>query len=106
MRVHAHKCVCVRVRVCARTCAWVRVRVCVCACAYVCECIVYLSVCVCAHGYVCVCALVCVRACTRIGIEDVLPLGVLPPQERASLQAVCPLEERLKRLTRPVPVHA
>jgi hypothetical protein len=60
--------------------------------------------------YVCVCAYVCVQIhvheCACEGIEDVLPLGVLPPQERASLQAVCPLEGWLKRVSRPVPVYA
>jgi len=51
-----------------------------------------------------------VRACACEGIEDALPLGVLPPQERASfLSCLSPLEGlegRLGRLSRPVFIHA
>ena len=76
-------------RACTRTCVFVCVRICVCV-TYVCACVdgcvptcVHLlctcaCVCVCARAYV-------VRACACEGIEDALPLGVLPPQERASL---------------------
>ena len=39
----------------------------------------------CTHTYVCACGHVRVRACACEGIEGALPLGVLPPQERASL---------------------
>jgi len=46
-----------------------------------------LSVCVRVGVRACVC--VRVRACTFEGFEGVLSLGVLPPQERASLPA-CP----------------
>jgi len=75
---------------------------------YVRVCVRYVLVRVCARTceYVCVCVRVRVHACACEGIEDDLPLGVLPPQERASLQAVCPLEGRLKKLSWPVPVHA
>ena len=70
------------------------------------HCVLCTCVCVCVCARVLVCVRVRVRACACDGIEDVLPLGVLPPQERASLQAVCPLEGRLNKLSRPVPVHA
>ena len=98
--MHARTCVCVRVCVCVYVC----VRACTCVRAlftcvrvYI---VVYLRVCVCVRAHVRVCArtcvralmCVCVRTCVRAyvracacrGIEDALPLGVLPPQERAS----------------------
>jgi len=86
--VHA----CAYVRVCVRVCVFV----CVCVRArtvvYVCVRVRHLLVCVratcvCVHVCtgMCVCACVRVRACACEGIEDALPLGVLPPQKRASL---------------------
>ena len=111
LRVRAHTCACMRMCACMLcTCLCVR------ACAYVCACVVYMSVCVYSCVRTCVrcarvrvfayvCARVLVRACTCGGIEDALPLGVFPPQERA--QAFCPpggLVGRLGRLSRPVPV--
>jgi hypothetical protein len=59
---------------------------------------------------VCVCMRVRVRACACEGIEGALPLGVLPPQERASLprclSTLGAFKGRLGRLSRPVPIHA
>jgi hypothetical protein len=51
-----------------------------------------------------------VRACAFEGIEDALPLGVLPPQEKASL-LIClsplgALSGGQGGHSRPVPVHA
>ena len=78
-------CVCVRIRVCVRrvhACVYCRVR----------ACIVYVRACV--YGcvrtfvrvvYLCVCVRVRVRAYACEGIEDALPLGVLPSQKRVSL---------------------
>jgi len=107
--LHVHACVRMRMCACVRLCTYVRV----CACAYVyvyahtcvralrtCVrvytyvCVVYLCLCMCVRAYVCMCAYMCacgcvcayvVRACAWEGIEDALPLGVLPHQERASL---------------------
>jgi hypothetical protein len=75
------------VSVCACVCVYAYVCVCACVLVHVCACCVLVRVCarvrVCA--YVCARTYVCMRACTFEGIEDALPLGVLPPQERASL---------------------
>jgi len=74
---------------------WVRAHMCVCACTYVYACVytvVYVRVCmryVLVRVFVCVrvrvCVRVCVRSCACERIEDAVPLGVLPPQDRASL---------------------
>jgi hypothetical protein len=107
MRVCAYVHVCVHARTCVCACAHVCVlcvRACVCIrlCTYLCACVMYLRVCV----RIRVCVRVRVRACKCEGTEDALSLGVLPPQERSSLQAVCPLEGRLGRLSQTVPIHA
>ena len=66
-------------------------------------CNVYLCVCEC----VCVHARVRMRACACVGIEDALPLCVLPPRQTAKLFVhLGGLEGRFGRLSRPVPVHA
>ena len=73
---------------CACVCVCVRVRMCACVrCVRACVC-VHVCTCVCACGY-CVCTHVRVRACACEGIADALLLGVLSPQERASLPAAC-----------------
>jgi hypothetical protein len=90
-------CLCVHMRVCM--CMYVRICVRVCVCAYVYACIVYVLACVysciracvralCTCVYVCACVCVRtyvyvrvrVRACTCEGVEDALPLSVLPPK--------------------------
>jgi hypothetical protein len=88
-----HVRVCVRVytivyvRVCVR---YVLVRVCLCVC-----------MCVCAYVYAC--GYVCVHAHVKGLKTPFLLVSFLPPQDRASLQAVCPLEGRLGKLSCPVP---
>ena len=87
---------CVRAHVCG-ACAYVRVCVRVCVRVYI---VVYLTcvreLCTCACVCLCVfvrervCVRVRVRACACEGIEGALPLGVLPPQERASLSSGWP----------------
>ena len=86
-----------RVCTCARVCTYVRVcvraRMCVCAHHIRVACNVYVHACVYGCLHTCVHARTCVRVCMRVrvhacaceGIEGALPLGVLPPQERASL---------------------
>jgi hypothetical protein len=73
--VHARvrACACVCVCACLRVHVCVRAPTCVHACVYT---VVYVRVCACVR-----CVLV--RACE--GIQGALPLGVLLPQERASL---------------------
>jgi hypothetical protein len=93
LHVHAHARVCVRVRVRARMCVCAHTCVhALCTCVLVYK-VVYVRVCVCARTCVCVRVCMWVRVCARVrvcacaceGIEGTLPLGVLPPQERASL---------------------
>jgi hypothetical protein len=102
--------VCVRAHVCVFVCiVYVRACVCVCIrlCAYVCACVMYLCVyvCVCPYvcAYVCACRYVCVHAHVKGLKTPFLLVSFLPPQDRASLQAVCPLEGRLGKLSCPVP---
>ena len=73
LHVHAHARACACVYVCVRMSACLRIRACV--CVYVCA---------------CVCVRVRVRACACEVTEGALPLGVLPPQERASLLLIMP----------------
>jgi len=70
-------------------CVRVRVRSHVCVLAHTCVC-VRVRVCVCVRARTCVCVRVRVRACACEVTEGALPLGVLPPQERASLLLIMP----------------
>ena len=76
-----------------------------CACVRACVC-----VCVCVCMCLCLCGGVRLRACAREGIEDALPLGVLPPQEKASLHSCLStlgaLRGDLVDFPGTVPVHA
>ena len=93
--LHVHACVHARTYACVYMCACVHVRACVCACAYVCVCTSHtccvqcIRACVCVRLFTYVCACAHLRACVHAGtcacVRMCLPLGVLPPQKRASL---------------------
>ena len=103
---------CVRANVCVRE--YVRIRVYVSVCVYICIHVPYMCVCmrvrVCMHVGVCmcVCMQVHVRACTCEGNEGALPLGPSSPIEGQPPKLFVHLgglEGRLRRLSRPVPIH-